>query len=81
MRVDFSVLNQKITPALYAASYSNIPSPGYVGRIFFDTDNPSTGIYRDMGTSWLNIAGGASTTPNLQQVTDIGFDTTKFWPS
>jgi hypothetical protein len=62
---------------LYADALINRPAAGFVGRIFIDTDNPSTGIYRDTGTSWINVAGGGIVgTQNLQQVCNVGFVTT-----
>lgn len=58
MNVDFSVLNQKGSPALYASALANRPAAGFIGRIFIDTDNPSTGIYRDTGAAWISLSGG-----------------------
>ena len=75
--VDYDVLNQKQTPAFYASSLATRPAAGYPGRIFIDTDTPSSGIYRDTGTSWEAIADpGAGTTGTLQQVTTNGNTTT-----
>lgn len=71
MRVNFSVTNQLATPAIHAAALANRPPAGQPGRLFVDTDNPSSGIYRDTGTVWENITGGASA-GNLQTVTDAG---------
>jgi hypothetical protein len=78
MRVDFSIVNQLATPAIHAAALANRPAAGQVGRIFIDTDNPSTGIYRDTGTTWIKI--GAPSSPEadtLQTVTDRGNTTTQ----
>jgi hypothetical protein len=58
MKVNFNVLNQKATPAIYAAPFVDRPAPGYVGRVFIDSDNPSTGIYRDTGTAWISLTSG-----------------------
>jgi hypothetical protein len=49
--VNFEVLNQLATPALYADTLANRPSASLTGRIFFRTDSPY-GLYRDNGTSW-----------------------------
>jgi hypothetical protein len=77
MPVDNSVANQKATPAIYASSLATRPAFGFVGRIFVDTDNPSTGLYRDTGSAWIQIADpGAGTTGTLQQVTTNGSSTT-----
>jgi hypothetical protein len=44
--------------------------------MFVDTNNPSTGIYRDTGSSWVAVADpGAGTTGTLQQVTTNGSTT------
>ena len=67
------VTNQKASPAVYASSLATRPAPQLPGRIFVDTDNPSTGMYRDTGTVWVQIAEtGASDTDTLQSVTDRG---------
>jgi len=66
-------INQKQTPAFYASSLATRPAAGYVGRLFIDTDTPSTGIYRDTGAAWVAVADpGAGTTGTLQQVTTNG---------
>ena len=71
------VTNQKESPAVYASSLATRPSPQLPGRIFVDTDNPSTGMYRDTGTVWVQIAEtGASDTDTLQTVTNRGNTTT-----
>lgn len=76
-RIDLDILNQKQTPAFYASSLATRPAASYVGRIFIDSDNPSTGLYRDTGTAWVQIADpGAGTTGTLQQVTTNGNSTT-----
>ena len=75
-RIDLDILNQKQTPAFYASSLATRPAAGFVGRIFIDSDNPSTGLYRDTGTAWVQIADpGAGTTGTLQQVTTNGSTT------
>jgi hypothetical protein len=75
-RIDLDILNQKQTPAFYASSLATRPAPSFVGRIFIDSDSPSTGLYRDTGTAWVSIADpGAGTTGTLQQVTTNGSST------
>ena len=77
-RIDLDILNQKQTPAFYASSLATRPAAGFVGRIFIDSDSPSTGLYRDTGTAWIQIADpGAGTTGTLQQVTTNGNTTNK----
>lgn len=49
------VTNQKASPAVYASSLATRPAPQLPGRIFVDTDNPSTGMYRDTGTVWVQL--------------------------
>ena len=76
-KVEFSVLNLKATPGIYADAFANRPAAGYPGRVFIDTDNPSTGMYRDTGTVWVQIAETAtSDVDTLQNVTDNGNTTT-----
>jgi len=73
MPVDFSVTNQLASPAIYASSFATRPAASFNGRLFVDTDNPSTGIYRDTGTAWIAIAGtGVAETQNLESVCQIG---------
>jgi hypothetical protein len=72
-KVNFSVNNQLATPAIHAAALVNRPAAGQPGRVFIDTDNPSTGIYRDTGTIWIQIAATSSPeVDTLQTVTDRG---------
>jgi hypothetical protein len=54
--IDLSILNQRQTPAFYASSLATRPAFGFAGRMFIDTDVPSTGIYRDTGSAWVQIA-------------------------
>ena len=76
-QIDLSILNQRQTPAFYASSLATRPAFGFAGRIFIDTDSPSTGLYRDTGAAWVQIADpGAGTTGTLQQVTTNGNTTT-----
>ena len=74
-RIDLDILNQKQTPAFYASSLATRPAYGFVGRIFIDSDSPSTGLYRDTGTAWVSIATPGSATPTLQSVTTAGSST------
>jgi|GEM_PF-3548575 len=76
MPVDFSVTNQLASPAIYASSFATRPAASFKGRLFVDTNNPSTGIYRDTGTAWTAIAGtGVAETQNLNSVCTIGNST------
>jgi hypothetical protein len=71
-----NIVNQKGTPAFYESSLATRPIANIQGRMFIDTDVPSTGIYRDNGTSWNQVADfGAGTTGTLQQVTTNGSTT------
>lgn len=74
IEVKLDVLNQKGSPALFADSLASRPAASFAGRLFVDTDNPSTGIYRDTGTSWIQVADETGTipTPTLQTVTTAG---------
>lgn len=77
-KVNFSVNNQLATPSIHAAALANRPAAGQVGRLFVDTDNPSTGMYRDTGTTWIKIAAPSSPEADtLQTVTDRGNTTTQ----
>lgn len=77
MPVDFSVTNQLASPAIYASSFATRPAASFKGRLFVDTNVPSTGIYRDTGTAWVAIAGtGVAETQNLDQVCTVGNTTT-----
>jgi len=73
--VDFHILNQKSTPAIYADDLANRPAFGFAGRIFINTVTPY-GVYRDTGTSWVQIAsnGGTGSTGvnGLNGTTNIG---------
>lgn len=71
-----NIINQKGNPAWYEDALAARPIANLQGRMFVDTDNPSTGIYRDTGSSWVNVADpGAGTTGTLQQVTTNGSST------
>jgi hypothetical protein len=75
-KVNFSVNNQLATPSIHAAPFAQRPAAGQPGRVFIDTDSPSTGIYRDTGTTWIQIAGTGGGGGDLQTVTDAGNTTT-----
>ena len=68
--IDFSVLNQKGTPALYTDIFANRPAFGYAGRLFIANDTAA--IYEDTGTAWVLIANVSSGAGTLQQVTTNG---------
>jgi len=71
-----NIVNQKGNPAWYEDTLANRPTANLQGRMFVDTDNPSTGIYRDTGSSWVAVADpGSGTTGTLQQVTTNGSTT------
>jgi hypothetical protein len=73
MPVDFSVTNQLSSPAIYASSFATRPAASFKGRLFVDTNVPSTGIYRDTGTAWVAIAGtGVAETQSLNDVCTVG---------
>ena len=77
LQVDFNILNQKGTPAFFADALANRPAAGFAGRIFVDTDNPSTGMYRDTGTIWVSVASvGTGGSQDLQSVCSLGNTTT-----
>jgi hypothetical protein len=74
--VDFHILNQKATPAIYSDTLANRPAASFAGRLFVDTAAPY-GLYRDTGSAWVQIAGngggGSSTGINgLNGTTNIG---------
>jgi hypothetical protein len=70
VRVFFDILNQKGTPAMYTASFSERPPFGYNGRLFIATDTRQ--IYEDMGDRWELIADAGAGSGNLQSVTSNG---------
>jgi len=73
LQVNYEILNQKNTPAFYASSLATRPTAGFSGRVFIDTDSPSTGIYRDTGSAWIRISDPApDTIGTLQTVTTNG---------
>jgi hypothetical protein len=75
--VDFKILNQKATPAIYADTTALRPAAGFAGRLFVATDSPY-GVFRDTGSAWVQVAsngggGGSSTGVNgLNGTTNIG---------
>jgi len=76
-KVNFSVNNQLSTPSIHAAPFAQRPAAGQPGRVFIDSDNPSTGIYRDTGTTWVAIGNPSSPdVDTLQIVTGRGNTTT-----
>jgi len=49
------VLNQKGSPAWFSDTFANIPTAGYIGRMFISIDTYA--FYRDTGTGWDLIGG------------------------
>jgi hypothetical protein len=70
IQINSSVLNQFGSPSINSNILVLRPNFGQVGRLFVDTTNNV--IYRDTGSSWALITGGAGAIPNLQQVTTVG---------
>ena len=58
MNVDFNIINQKGSPAIFSDTYANRPAASYPGRLFISTDTKE--IYRDTGSAWEEIAGSGS---------------------
>ena len=56
--VDYDVLNQRGSPAWFTDTFANIPTAGFVGRMFISTD--TFAFYRDTGTGW-DLIGGPGT--------------------
>lgn len=54
IRIDNSILNQRLTPAMYADQYALRPAAGFEGRLFIATDTKQ--IWRDRTTGWDLIA-------------------------
>jgi len=74
--VDFHILNQKATPAIYADTLTNRPAFGFAGRLFINTASPY-GVYRDTGSAWVQVAGsgggpGSTGVNGLNGTTNIG---------
>jgi hypothetical protein len=86
--LDLSILNQKGTPMFYSDTLALRPTFGIAGRIFIDTASPY-GIYRDTGTSWVQIAsvggggiGGSGTATQIAYFTSasaIASSANLFW--
>lgn len=53
--VDYDVLNQRGSPAWFTDTFANIPTPGFVGRMFISKD--TFAFYRDTGSGWDLIGG------------------------
>ena len=62
-----SVLNSYQAPAIWEDTLANRPNPSLPGRLFVRTDNPY-GIYRDTGSSWINVSGGGGGSQNWDNV-------------
>ena len=74
--VDFKILNQKATPAIYADTLALRPAASFAGRLFVATDSPY-GVFRDTGAAWVQVAagtGGSGSTGinGLNGTTNIG---------
>lgn len=72
--VDFHILNQKATPAIYADTLALRPAAGFAGRIFINTASPY-GVYRDTGTSWDLIASNGTGGPGSTGVNGLNGST------
>jgi hypothetical protein len=71
INIDFTIANQKGTPAFYSDIFANRPTFGYPGRVFISTDTQA--IYEDTGSAWTLLANaGGGSTPTLDQVTTAG---------
>jgi hypothetical protein len=76
INVDFTIKNQKGTPAFYSDIFANRPTYGYPGRVFISTDTGA--IYEDTGSAWTLIAdAGAGSSNTLEVVTTNGNTTTQ----
>lgn len=58
MFVNFNVINQLGSPAIYEDILEQRPPASYPGRLFFSTD--AKGIFRDTGTQWDLLASSGS---------------------
>jgi hypothetical protein len=60
------------TPGAASGVFSNRPNAADVadGTLYFSTD--TVAIYQAVAGSWVNYSGGSGSTPNLQQVVDVG---------
>jgi hypothetical protein len=54
VKIDYSILNQKGTPAFFSDTLANRPAFGFAGRVFISTDSGQ--IFEDTGTAWNLIA-------------------------
>ena len=70
IQVDFNILNQKGSPALYQDVFASRPAASLAGRIFLATDTGN--LYRDTGTTWVQIATGGGPTPGIDDVLAVG---------
>ena len=70
--VDFDVLNQKGSPAWFTDTFANIPTAGFVGRMFISKD--TFAFYRDTGSGWDLIGGpGIGTLTGSGAVGQVSF--------
>ncbi len=56
IRINSNIVNQKGNPAWYEDTLAARPTANLQGRMFVDTNTPSSGIYRDTGSTWVQIA-------------------------
>ncbi|MCD6137701.1 MAG: hypothetical protein J7J91_03810, partial [Deltaproteobacteria bacterium] len=66
-----AVENSGGVPEMLADTEANRPAAGVTGRLFISTDTNK--IYRDTGTEWVVIGGGAGT------LSDLTIDADKDW--
>jgi len=73
-----NVLDQGFTPAFLAGDTASIPNPGFIGRIYVDTQ--AEVFYRDYGNAWVQIGGsgggGGGFIPYMgaNQSIDLGYN-------
>lgn len=53
--ISSEILNQRLTPAMYADTLANRPAANFTGRIFIATDTKQ--IFRDNGGTWVQMGG------------------------
>lgn len=51
------IINGKGTPSIYEDTLANRPPASSIGRLFVQINSPY-GIYRDTGTTWVQVSGG-----------------------
>lgn len=71
MYVDFHILNELGTPALFSNTLANRGAAGQTGRLFISTDTYE--IYRDNGSSWDLIGSGSSGITGSGTATQVAY--------